>query len=107
MCMCVKYFVTSNLRRSSTIKKKKKKKEIRLGQEGKWSEFSPRPLKPQARSGIEISEHRPLKRVSRGIGERRDLNCWWERDSEIMLRLGEAGNFLDKTHLPEEKVKKG
>ena len=26
MCMCVKYFVTSNLRRSSTIKKKKNKR---------------------------------------------------------------------------------
>ena len=36
-----------------------------------------------------------------------DLNCWWKRDSEIILRLGEAGNFLDKTHLPEEKLKKG
>ena len=52
MCMCVKYFVTSNLRRSSTIKKTK---EVQLSQERKWSEFSPHPLKPQARSGIEIS----------------------------------------------------
>lgn len=38
-----------------------------------------------------------MKRVSRGIGERRDLN-WvgWKRDSEIILRLGEAGTFQIK-----------